>query len=71
MGFVITARPICTAAPSAPIRIPVVAKFKAVKLKTKSRPKKTSLSAKKHVGGQGKYPELPPPPPQYVVIQGS
>lgn len=41
MGFVITARPSFTAAASAPVvRLPVVAKFKVVKLKTKSRPKK-------------------------------
>jgi hypothetical protein len=42
MGFVITATPTMVAAPQrvAAMAMPTVAKFKAVKLKTKSRPKK-------------------------------
>ncbi|KAK9839787.1 hypothetical protein WJX81_001691 [Elliptochloris bilobata] len=69
MGLVITSKPCAfVTAPAVPARLPTVAKWKVVKKKVKLRPRKTSESAKKHVGCTT-HLVLPPPPPQFTIIK--
>jgi len=69
MGFVGTMSPCSVGAfRTAPVKLETVARWKAAKRKEKLRPRKSTPADRRH-GPCTTHPVLPPPPPQYTVLQ--